>query len=132
MNQRQPHRETISPDYESFDDVEVTEVHEVKQTVSIVKRLLDIAMTCRAPGIVAMMTPLALWRIAHSMSECGDKLGSNALIGNLLICVGVFAFGSAGLFLNWKYDATYREKPPDFPLESRNGRVGTAETGSSP
>ena len=132
MDPRQPQRETVSPDYDAFNDVEVTEVHEARQAVSILKRLLDFAMTCRAPGIVAMLTPLALWRIGHSMSECGDKLGNNALLGNVLISVSVLAFGSAGLFLNWKYDATHSQKPPDLPVESRNGRVGTAETGSSP
>jgi hypothetical protein len=132
MHPRQPQRETVSPDYDSFNDVEVTEVHEVKQTVSILRRLLDFAMTCRAYGLIAILTPFALWRIAQAMSESGDKLGNNALLGNMLISVGVVAFGGAGLFLNWKYDAKNRKEPSDLPTESRNGRLGAAEAGEAP
>ncbi|MBI2804290.1 MAG: hypothetical protein HYX68_04820 [Planctomycetes bacterium] len=129
---RQPEREKISPDYTGYHDVEVIEISEVRQSISLMKRIVDFIMTCRAPGIVAVLTPFVLWRIGHSMSECGDKLSANAIMGNLAICMIAVAFGGVGLALDWKNHATISQKPRNLPLESRNGRVGAAETRSPP
>jgi hypothetical protein len=134
MNQqpRPSEREKTSPDYTAYHDVEVTELTEVRHGISLMKRVVEFIMTCRAPKIVAVLTPFALWRIGHSMSESGDKLSTNALIGNLIICVIAVVFGSVGLFLDWKHHGTISEKPSDLAPQSRIGRGGTAEAGSAP
>lgn len=126
---QQPEREKVSPDYTGYHDVEVIEITEMRHGISLMKRIVDFIMICRAPGIVAVLTPFVLWRIGHSMSECGDKLSNNALFGNLAISAIAVAFGGVGLFLDWTKHATISEKPPDLAPESRNGRVGAAEAG---
>ncbi len=135
MNQRHPHqpeREVVSPDYSAFHDVEVVEVTEVRHGISLVKRIVEFIMTCRAPGIVAVLTPFALWRLGHSMSECGDKLSTNALWGNIASIIAMIAFGGVGLFLDWTHHATISQKPSDLAAEPGNGGSGAAKAGSSP
>jgi hypothetical protein len=132
MNQRQPDRERVSPDYAGYHDIEVSEIHEARHAVSLVKRLVDFVFNSRIPGIVVVAALLVAWRIGCAMAEAGDKLTDNALFGALATIVMAFCYGGVGLYLDWKHHAKISQKPPDLAPESRNGRVGTAEAGSSP
>jgi hypothetical protein len=131
MNERQPERQNVTPDYLRFHDIEVSEVHEVHQGFSLLKCIVEFIANSHIPGIVAVGTLFVLSRIGCAVAE-SKELTNNGLLGALAIALMAFIFGGIGLYLDWKHHATNSQKLPNIPSESRNGRVGTAETGSAP
>jgi hypothetical protein len=130
MNTGQPERKKVMPDYAGYHDIVVSEIHELHQGFSLLKGIIEFILNSGIPGIVAVVALVMLSRIGCAVADARE-LTNNGLLGAIAIALMVLTFGVIGLYLDGKHRAI-SEKPQDLPTESRNGRVGTAETGSSP